>query len=331
MGDDLVPRRALIAAALAAFLLALAGAVVLLGDGAPWSAAVSFVMEQQAVFHRELSRELAALGEQGSLSAAWALIVSSFLYGVFHAAGPGHGKVVLTTYLVSHERRIGRAMLLSVAAALCQGLVAIVLVFGLIGLAGFAGRQTQDAAVWAERASFVMIALLGLYLVWRSLQGLLGHGHDYGSHGHEHGHHDQHGHHVHDAACGHVHVVSPEAARQARDWRMSLAVIGSVGMRPCSGAVLVLAVSSILHLTWAGALAVLAMSAGTAITVCALALLAVFASDRAARLAGMKGRALAVSARIVAFGGGAIIALAGLALLFGSFGQAHPLGLGATY
>ncbi len=320
-----MPRRAVILAGLAACLAILSATPALAAgdDAALWSRTVAYIMEQQRLFHRQLSAELSALGHETTLDAAWALIASSFLYGVFHAAGPGHGKVVLTTYLVSHDRHIGWAMALSAASALCQGIVAIVLVFGLVGLAGFAGRETQDAALWVERASFALIAALGLYLVWRSLAGLVGR---------KHGHHaagDEHHHHHHDGDCGHVHVVSPDAARQARGWRMSLAVILSVGLRPCSGAVLVLAVASILHLAWAGALAVLAMSAGTAITVCALALLAVYASDRAARLAGMKGRALAVAARVVALCGGVVIALAGAALFFGSFGATHPLGMGA--
>jgi nickel/cobalt transporter (NicO) family protein len=327
MGDGFMPRRAL-------SLTAFAGAVVLLtataawaGDSATagpglWTRVASYVMEQQGLFHQQLRDELTALGRQGSFATAWALIASSFAYGVFHAAGPGHGKVVLTTYLVSHERRIGRAMVLSAAAALCQGVVAIVLVFGLIWLAGFAGRETQGAALWAERASFAMIAVLGLYLVVRSLRGLLR------RHGHDPHHHHDHG---PDGDCGHVHVVSPEAARSVHDLRTAIAVVVSVGLRPCSGAVLVLAVASILHLAWAGALAVLAMSAGTAITVCAIALFAVFASDRASRLAGMRGRALAVSARLVSLAGGAIILAAGVMLFIASFGAAHPLGMGAAY
>ena len=328
MGDDFVPRRALTPTALAVVLVVLVVGAVLVG-GAPgaswlWPRTLGYIMEQQRLFHQELSNELQALGQSASLATAWALIASSFLYGVFHAAGPGHGKVVLTTYLVSHERRIGRALVLSCAAALCQGVVAIVLVFGLIWGAGFAGRETQGAALWAERASFAMIAVLGLYLMARSLRGLFG---TEQTHGEGHHHHHDHDH----GACGHAHVVSPEAAQQVHGLRTAAAVILSVGLRPCSGAVLVLAVSNILHLAWAGVAAVLAMSAGTAVTVCGLALAAVYASDRAARLAGMRGRALAWSARAVALGGGALILAFGLVLFIGSFGASHPLGLGGAY
>lgn len=328
MGDDLVPRRALRLAAFAALMMApLAGGAFgsdgAAGDPSLWSRAIAFVMDQQRLLHRQLSGELSALGEDASLATAWALIASSFLYGVFHAAGPGHGKVVLTAYLVSHERRIGRALMLSCAAALCQGLVAIVLVLGLIGLAGFVGRETQEAAVWTERMSFVLIAALGAYLVLRSLVPLWRH-----LRGREaHGHHD---HHDHDR-CGHSHVITPDVARRVHDWRTATAVVVSVGLRPCSGAVMVLAFASILHLTWAGVLAVLAMSAGTAITVCILALVAVYASDRAVRLAGMRAGMLALVTRGLALVGGLVILAAGVALLMASFAPAHPLGLGAAY
>lgn len=331
MGDDLVSRRALRLAALAVLMMApIAGAAFgsdgAAGDPSLWSRAIAFVMDQQRLLHRQLSGELSALGEHATLATAWALIASSFLYGVFHAAGPGHGKVVLTAYLVSHERRIGRALMLSCAAALCQGLVAIVLVLGLIGLAGFVGRETQEAAVWTERVSFALIAALGAYLVLRSLAPLWRR-----LHGREtHGHHGHHGHHDHDG-CGHSHVVTPDIARRVHDWRTAAAVVVSVGLRPCSGAVMVLAFASILHLTWAGVLAVLAISAGTAITVCILALVAVYASDRAVRLAGMRAGMLALVTRGLALVGGLVILAAGVALLMASFAPAHPLGLGAAY
>ena len=75
----------------------------------------------------------------------------------------------------------------------------------------------------------------------------------------------------------------------------------------------------------------LAISAGTAITVCILALVAVYASDRAVRLAGMRAGMLALVTRGLALVGGLVILAAGVALLMASFAPAHPLGLGAAY
>ena len=314
MGHRLVRRRTLIAGVILA-LAAIAAvlAILVVGDG--WGRALAWGLAQQATLHRELSATLAALSREASVATAWTLVATSFLYGVFHAAGPGHGKVVLTAYLVSHERRIGPALVLSAVSSLVQGLVAIVLVLGLVWLAGFAGREAQGTARWAERASYGLVAALGAWLVWRALRP---------GHGHRHHHHEPH---EHGDGCGHAHVVTPRAALAVHDLRTAVAVVLSVGLRPCSGAVVVLAVASLLHLAWAGALAVLAMSVGTAITVCSLSLLAVYASDRAAGLAALEGRSLAFAGRIVGAAGGLVILALGGVLLWASFGPAHPLGL----
>jgi len=330
-----VRRRTLILAALGGLVLAAAAQAADGGSHAAWwQQVVAWVLQRQATLHRELSANLSSLGREASLATAWTLVVTSFVYGVLHAVGPGHGKVILTTYLVSHERRVGRAVLLSAVSSFVQAAVAIVLVLGLIWVAGLAGRQAQDAALWVERASYVLVGVLGGWLLWRALRSGHDHGHAHSGHdGHDHHDHHDHGHHHHREGDGHgedshAHVVSPEAAARVHDLRTGAAVVLSVGLRPCSGAVLVLVVASLLGLVWAGVLAVLAMAVGTAITVCLLALFAVVASDRAARLARLEGRALAIAGRVVAGLGGTVILAFGILLLWGSFGVAHPLGLG---
>ena len=52
----------------------------------------------------------------------------SFLYGVFHAAGPGHGKAVISSYLFANNETWRRGVVLSCASAMLQALVAILLV-----------------------------------------------------------------------------------------------------------------------------------------------------------------------------------------------------------
>jgi len=319
MDHRLVHRRALITVAILALaVVAVAALLVGVVPGGWWRQLPGEVLARQAELHRTLSATLSALSREASVATAWTLVATSFLYGVFHAAGPGHGKVVLTAYLVSHERRIGPALLLSAASSLVQGLVAIVLVLGLVWIAGLAGREAQGTALWAERASYALVAGLGAWLVWRALRP--------GHHGHHH-HHGHHDHpHDHGEGCGHAHVVTPQAAHAVHDLRTAAAVVLSVGLRPCSGAVVVLVVANLLQLAWAGVLAVMAMAVGTAITVGSLSLLAVYASDRATRLVALEGRSLAWAGRIVGALGGLVILAAGALLLWASFGPVHPLG-----
>lgn len=284
-----------------------------------WSRTVAYVAEKQRQFHRELTGALKDLRDRRSAHAAWILVVVSFLYGLFHAAGPGHGKFVLTTYLLTHENKVARGVFLSAAAAFVQGLTALIIVFGLVGVLGWLPRQTESAVTWVERFSFALIAAMGAYLAFRALTGLM---HAFGArtavaHGCGHDHH------VHGPDCGHAHV--PDAGKSRLE---TLGIVFSIGIRPCSGAILVLAFANVFGLPWAGAGAVLAMSAGTAIAVATLALLAVNARKLAASIVDIDAPLLRIGMNGLALGGGGLILALGIVLLVGSFGAAHPLGLG---
>jgi nickel/cobalt exporter len=293
-----------------------------------FSRMIAAIITEQRQFHRRLAAALGDIREKGAAAAAWTLIVTSFLYGVFHAAGPGHGKAILTAYLATHRQRMLRAILLSAAAAAVQGIVAIALVFGLTFLAGWAARDTQSAVRWAEQFSFALVALLGAYLVYRAIQSLrrlifrpaaapLSHHHATGNDGHNHDH----------AHCGHAHMPTPDQMAEAHDLKTMLGVVFSIGIRPCSGAVLVLAVANVFGIQWSGIAAVFAMSLGTAIAVATLALVVLSARHLVTRIVASDGPGFAVAGHCVALAGGAIIVVLGVTLFLGSIGPSHPLGL----
>ncbi len=124
-----------------------------------------WILSQQSLFERSIAGAVRASKADGS--ALWFLLGLSFLYGVLHAAGPGHGKAVLASYMVANERALKRGIVLSFLAALLQALVAIVLV-GLLSLVFHAtalGMRSTAAAI--EKASYFGIAVLGLLLLWR--------------------------------------------------------------------------------------------------------------------------------------------------------------------
>lgn len=238
------------------------------------------VVAWQRDFHRALTLAISDFSGTPS-SAAWVTLLGiSFGYGVFHAAGPGHGKAVLSTYLISQGGARGRALGLSFAASLLQGLVAIALVVVLVHGMGWLTRQAMGSAVWVEQASFLMVALLGGWLCLRAIRQLrrqpeakLAHAanqaHDHQQHAHGHGH----------ECCG-GHHVDPQ---RASDWRTALATVVAIGMRPCSGAVLLLGAATLLGHFVVGVAAVMVMSLGTALTVSALALASVYARNWAER------------------------------------------------
>src|SRR3979409_269381 len=163
---------------------------------------VGWLLAKQSEFYREMSATIRAAKSDGS--AVWTLLAISFAYGIFHAAGPGHGKAVISSYLVANQETARRGIVLSFAAALHQSLVAAV----VVGICAWLLNATAKTMCGAERgieiASYALIAVFGARLVWtkgggfmRALQvprlapamALAGH-HDHA--GHDHGHHDHH-------------------------------------------------------------------------------------------------------------------------------------------
>ena len=324
-----ISQRRLLAVAGALLLVGL-GALILLGlpegVGGAWGRLAVEIQAMQRDLHRQLAGAMQAVRDEGA-AAAWTLVTLSFLYGVFHAAGPGHGKVVISTYLLTQESALRRGLLLSFAAALCQGVTAIAAVAATVGLLQLSLRQAQGAANDLETLSYGLIALLGAALVATRLRRLLGHRH---RHGHGHGQGHGHGHDHSAEGCGHDHGPSRADLEAPLSWRGLAGMVISIGIRPCSGAILVLLAAYSLDLRWAGVGAVIAMSLGTAITVSLLATLSVYARKTSLRLAEMLPGSEAGLSRVVdavALLGGVVILVLGALLLQAAWtAPAHPLG-----
>ena len=261
-----------------------------------------------ARLQQELQRDLAGLVHDlksgDSLMPLATLLFFSFLYGVVHAAGPGHGKVVISSYLLAQESRVRRGIQLSFLTALVQAFSAIALVGFLALVLDLTRREAAAKVQLLEIASYGLIILLGLWMLVAALRGKLGCGHD-------HGHHD-HGHHDHGHAHSAVQTAAQEPPQAERGFLGGLApMVLSVGIRPCSGAVIILLFTLAQGIFLAGVGATFAMALGTAMTVAALGILAVTSRKLAVRLAGQDsvwedriGRGLAVlgSLAICVFG-----------------------------
>jgi len=283
------------------------------GDMTWWGSLVAWLQQVQGDLWRTLAKAVRAVKEEGSIAALSWLLGLSFFYGVVHAAGPGHGKAIISAYLVGNESAVRRGILLSFLSAAAQGVTAILLVGILAALFGFISREVAGTATWLEAASALMIIGIGGWLVARALQALwsarsVHHAHDH-NHDHHHHHHD-HGHDHH----GHAHaVVTPD---QARSFHEGLAIVAAIGARPCMGAVFVLLFSLAQGVFFFGVLATMAMSLGTAITVGVLAVLASGARATALRVAGSMDGWLLLTYHALSVAGGTILVLLGFALLW---------------
>jgi nickel/cobalt exporter len=300
-------------------IVALASALPVLAQGSPFGAPSApapsgisgWIFAEQARFFRALSAAIRQAKADGS--AAYGLFWLSFLYGIFHAAGPGHGKAVISAYLLADGATIPRGVVLSAVAAFVQALTAIALVGVAAVVLGATARAMGETVRWLELGSYALIIVFGIVLAWRKgraffaafAPGKAVQGHD------DHGHEQDHTH--------HHHSHGPEPAElRGHDWlKRGVSAVVAVGLRPCSGAILVLVFALSQGIFFVGVVSTFAMAVGTAIAVAAIAILAVGARDIAVKLtaanAGWGNRTL----RAVEFGAAILVVAVGVLLMTG--------------
>jgi nickel/cobalt exporter len=313
---------------------------------------IGWILAKQAQFYRQFSGLIRAAKADGT--AVWSLLGVSFLYGVFHAAGPGHGKAVISSYVVANEETWTRGVVLSFASALLQAIVAVAIVgiaAALLHASAATMKRTTDVI---ETVSYALIMVIGLRLLWvkgraflRTLRNLLApaqaaaadgqHSH----HGHDH-HRNTHGHHTHGdpahshhrraheqdaSAWGHAHAPEPEELAGPGGWKRGLSAIVAVGLRPCSGAIIVLVFALAQGLFWAGVVATFIMGLGTAVTVALIATIAVSAKVFAKRLASARSGYGTLAMRGIEVGAALVITAFGALLLAGYMVSERMIGV----
>ncbi|WP_205520830.1 nickel/cobalt transporter [Propylenella binzhouense] len=301
--------------------------------GAGW---LPWIAAWQREFYRELTGALKGLHGDGRTF--WWLAGLSFTYGIVHAAGPGHGKVVISSYLLATGQSAKRGIAIALLAALAQAGVAILIVAIMAAALRMTSFAITDTARLLEVGSYGLIAALGIAILVRKGREALAmlapaggrgtaavsghhaghHRHAGGGHDHAHGHDHDHGH-AHDGCgCGHSHVPTPDMAARVHGIRGAAAAILSVGVRPCTGALIVLVFALAQGIFWAGIASTVLMAFGTALAVAALAAFAVGAKSAALKVLGAETRL----GSLVVLGGETAAAVAitafGLLLLAGA-------------
>ena len=320
----------------------------------PMGGVLGWIFTKQAEFYRQFSGLIRAAKSDGT--AAWSLLGLAFVYGAFHAAGPGHGKAVISSYLVANEETWRRGVVLSFASALVQALVAVVIVGVAAALLNATAATMSKAVNMIETVSYGLIILIGLRLLWVKGRAFIAtlrllrspkavgaavtpahllerddhdhHGHDHHAHDHahcshdhhhDHSHHDDHAHagcdhEDHASAWGHAHAPEPEELGGAGGWRRGLSAVVAVGARPCSGAIILLVFALAQGLFWTGVAATFVMGIGTALTVAAIATIAVGAKSWAKHVAETRSgygmlamRGIEVGAAVLIIGFGALL------------------------
>jgi ABC-type nickel/cobalt efflux system permease component RcnA len=253
-----------------------------------------------------LLRSLRA-GEPGAMAG---LLSLCFAYGFFHAAGPGHGKILIGGYGMAARVGAARLSALALVSSLAQAASAVALVYAGVFLFDLTRQQmTGVAEGLLAPVSYGAVALVGLWLAlrgglrWNRARAVHAPGHD-----HDHAHTC--------TSCGHSHGPTPEQAARVHGWRDAVMLIGAVAIRPCTGALFLLILTWRMGIEMAGILGTFAMGLGTASVTLAVALASVTLREGAlARLTTTEGRGLARALTALEIGAGLLIAALSLHLM----------------
>ena len=239
----------------------------------------------------------------GQPGAIIALLGLCFTYGFFHAAGPGHGKIVIGGYGIARRVPLFRLGGLALASSLAQALSAILLVYAALWLLNWGRAQMVGLAEEVMAPfSYALIAGVGLWLALRGARRLWRtRAEDHSDH-----HHD----HSTCSSCGHKHGPSVEEAAAITSLRDAMLLIGSIAIRPCTGALFILILTWQMGIPWAGIAGAIAMALGTACVTIAVAVASVTLREGA--LMRFEGAAVLRLTALLEVGAGMLITLLAL-------------------
>jgi nickel/cobalt exporter len=283
--------------------LVVAIALALLWATGGYGALQAQVLQGQRAVQSALAGAVRAI-RAGQTGALWGLLVVSFTYGVLHAVGPGHGKVLIGGYGIGRRVPVLALSGIALASSLAQAMVAVAVVYAGVAVLGWTRMQTEGVAenIMAPVGS-AAIAAVGLWLVWRGLRGIRAA---------QMVHQDDH-HHDADCGCGHAHGPSLDAVQALTGWRDTAALIAGIALRPCSGALFLLILTWQMGIGLAGIAGTFVMGLGTAVVTIGVALMAVWAREGA--LASLPGSRMARALPWFEVLAGAVVALVALSLL----------------
>jgi ABC-type nickel/cobalt efflux system permease component RcnA len=270
---------------------------------------ISVVRQGQHLFNDMVLSHMEAIKQEHTFLAYAGLILVGLVYGIVHAIGPGHGKVIVSSYLMANENSLKRGLVIVALSSLLQAITAIVLVFGYYYVLQATRTEAEHAAGILEACSYALIGALGCWLLARGVVTLKK------AFGLEKRHHEGHHHHHSEEDCGHAHAPTADQLSRSKSFASIAAMILSVGIRPCTGALLLLFFACMFDLAWPGILATLAMAIGTAATTGILAILTVKSRDLALSFVKKSDRSMLLAHAGLRIAGGAFILLmAGLFL-----------------
>jgi nickel/cobalt exporter len=283
-----------------------------------WPTIIINSMKWQKEINNQLS-ELLFSAKNDNVFAGISLIGLSFLYGMLHSLGPGHGKLIVTTYIATHSTKVRLSLILTLLSAIMQACVAVALVSALLVLFNSSMREVNSKAELLITLSFYTVVLLGLVIVWRNLFALwqsnrrqklkvkkvkkvkkveplkqqnvtisgiitgvapLTHvsaatQYQFSAFRPQAVSIVTSSASAEACGCGHQHLVDSAQINTASSLKEYLVIVLSIGIRPCTGAIMVLLFANMLDIYWLGIISAFVMALGTALTTSVIAIMTI--------------------------------------------------------
>lgn len=200
--------------------------------------------EKQQEIYFKISDKLKQYKKNETIAAFAAILLISFLYGVLHAAGPGHGKTLASSYFLSQKERAAKAVLLGLLIALLHSGSSVVIVLVLLFLLNtFTLMVFDDVSHYAQLIGFSLIIAVGIFIFIKAIHEIYVSRHD----------------------------NSEPDSKRLGFWGVVLAV----GIIPCPGAMTILIFTNSMDIIYTGVAMIFAMSLGMAVTISSVSLVSV--------------------------------------------------------
>lgn len=191
------------------------------------------IVESQRFLHQQLADYISEWSQNHSNKELFIILLFSFLYGIIHAIGPGHRKTVIFSFYLAKKTHVLEPLWVSFVLAFSHGGIALLLAFIFKGVAGAMSVNTNDASIYLEGFSFILLIALSFFSI--------------------------------------LHVIFEHILKHNNNKRTSeklkLSALLLSGLYPCPAALLVLVLTFALNIIGLGVLSILAMSFGMCIPI----------------------------------------------------------------
>ncbi len=207
-----------------------------------------------------ISSTIRSINDENILSTSILILSISFLYGLIHAAGPGHGKALVALYFTSNRSDYKKAFKMGYMIAITHAISALIFTFGIFYILKTMFRKNfNEMSMVAMEISASMIICVGLYLIFSAYKS-----------------------------------KNLKEKKLGKQTKSEYVVALSAGIVPCPGVMTIVLFCIILKQYTLGILAAITMSIGMGLTISLAGILSILLNKKASNFLDNKGYILEV-------------------------------------